>query len=544
MKLFKGENKKLLQNPSYYFIILMIIGLIIVSAFYFSPQKSVDYMTFENSTSTDVFEHFNLEIIPSVNSDIENAESIVNEYKTRTDPVTSLNLDIADLKDLIYQFTQNPTDENRENLSSEYSSFINRFFYNAENTSLKKFLIKTSDYHDYKTYLIDIQTAMTDVTNTTNQNLSDILENKNIIVTLTGLSEKIYNFNVSDTVIEKLTLDISIGKTYLSEKQNAIASLTDDDLDKLINYVNEYVIYADTLCDYVYFSVLADGLSPYTDMQISKFLTTSNINLYEIKETVLKYDYLISNNKTKLDFSIVSPINVTSSYKTSVFDFAYVATEICFIIIVFYLIFLCAYSISGEYSRGTLKLLMIRPFRRYKILFSKIASILINSIIMVLLSYIVSLIVGSFFIPNSDVLPVLTVYNATNILITTQENIALIYLLSKIIEVTVIVLAFVTISVLIPREIYSIATCSLITIITILMKKYFTKISLLIFLPNVNLNLFKYFGGASYVSESMFTFTTPPTLSFDINAAIVYIVAMIIIFNVISFRKFKELDIK
>ncbi len=66
-------------------------------------------------------------------------------------------------------------------------------------------------------------------------------------------------------------------------------------------------------------------------------------------------------------------------------------------IISLFTIIVAAGIISNEYRWGTIKLLLIRPISRTKILFSKFVSVLLFSITMLVFLFIISLVIGAIF---------------------------------------------------------------------------------------------------------------------------------------------------
>ena len=71
----------------------------------------------------------------------------------------------------------------------------------------------------------------------------------------------------------------------------------------------------------------------------------------------------------------------------------YALQAIMFIIII-YSVIMATSSIANEYSSGTIKLLLIRPYSRKKVLTAKILSVIIISSFFIIVSCLISLIIG------------------------------------------------------------------------------------------------------------------------------------------------------
>jgi ABC-2 type transport system permease protein len=81
----------------------------------------------------------------------------------------------------------------------------------------------------------------------------------------------------------------------------------------------------------------------------------------------------------------------------SIWEFLYANVEIYVSIIVLYAVIIAAGNIPGEFSKGTIKLLLIRPISRSKVLFSKYIATVSFSLGMLIGTFALSLVVGGIF---------------------------------------------------------------------------------------------------------------------------------------------------
>lgn len=146
----------------------------------------------------------------------------------------------------------------------------------------------------------------------------------------------------------------------------------------------------------------------------------NKMNEEEIKamdpETDKSYiDYLkkdIAINEYRLENDIAP------NYETNVWSFLNdMASSIPAIAII--TITIAAGIVANEFSTGTIKLLLIRPVSRAKILLSKYASVVLFSIIVLLFTFILSFLVGAILFGFGDVGPYLT-YSDGQVLERTQ----------------------------------------------------------------------------------------------------------------------------
>ncbi|MBE6038989.1 MAG: ABC transporter permease [Anaerofustis stercorihominis] len=118
------------------------------------------------------------------------------------------------------------------------------------------------------------------------------------------------------------------------------------------------------------------------DEYILKFEETQN----EARDNITLYTYAIEND--------IAPLEYTNSTRAKLNDYLYFSVYAA----AFVAIILGCAIVSREYSKGTIRLLLIRPVRRYKVLLSKIlAVLLITALIFVAYSLITSVATVYFF---------------------------------------------------------------------------------------------------------------------------------------------------
>ncbi|GGH76268.1 ABC-2 type transport system permease protein [Pullulanibacillus pueri] len=88
--------------------------------------------------------------------------------------------------------------------------------------------------------------------------------------------------------------------------------------------------------------------------------------------------------------------NIKPLYSNTVMGFVDSSTEIASIISIF-LVIIGGSIVSQEYSWGTMKMLLIRPIHRWKILLSKFLSVVLIGIAYLMINFIISFIVGLIF---------------------------------------------------------------------------------------------------------------------------------------------------
>lgn len=121
--------------------------------------------------------------------------------------------------------------------------------------------------------------------------------------------------------------------------------------------------------------------------QQNEGLKTTMSQMANIEATKGEYTKIIKINEYRIEHDIPPVID------KSVWGFADVAASLISLISLFTIV-IGASMVASEFSEGTIKLLLIRPSRRWKILLAKYISTLMTSLLMLLLLFILSFIVG------------------------------------------------------------------------------------------------------------------------------------------------------
>lgn len=212
--------------------------------------------------------------------------------------------------------------------------------------------------------------------------------------------------------------------------------------------------------------------------------------------------------------------NYLPSPPASMWNFAYDNIEIFVSLIIMFAVIIAAGSISGEFSKGTIKLLLVRPINRSKILLSKYVASLMFSFIMLVISVVLLLVIGVIFFgfeaPSQA--------NVTTMDGSTVENVVP-HFMTSIAFVSVDILMMVTIGFMISTIFHNSALAIGITIFLrfagpniVLALQQYDWAKYILF---ANLNLRQHIGGTSII-EGM-------TLSFSGITLAVYFLIFIIL---------------
>lgn len=219
----------------------------------------------------------------------------------------------------------------------------------------------------------------------------------------------------------------------------------------------------------------------------------SNKKEYLTNDSILQLQGQKMINLYRLDNNIppnnvANPENSTDSHYRWNYDNLAISISMFFITLLF--IVLAASSISEEVSKGTIKFLLITPFKRFEILLAKLISYVLILIIVTLLLSQINALFGNIFFPNT-VNDYIYVSNNKIEIINTNLYISLQYIL-KLPEILIYILLGITLSA-ITRSTTMANTFTVITYIgssiAINILNQFIKVDFLKYLPFNNFDL-------------------------------------------------------
>lgn len=201
------------------------------------------------------------------------------------------------------------------------------------------------------------------------------------------------------------------------------------------------------------------------------------------------------------------------------------------IMITIFTIIVAGGTVAGEFSTGTIKLLLIRPVNRAKVLFSKYITSLLFALLLVLILFLTSLLMGSLFFGLTGLDIPQLYYSGGQVLERSVVEQTFINFGFGAVELIIWVTLAFMISTVFRNSALAIGFSIFILFISMPIMGFLMKYSWAKYLLFFNTNLAVYFNG------------TPPikgmTLSFSIWTLIIYFA----IFHILSFFVFKKRDV-
>ena len=188
------------------------------------------------------------------------------------------------------------------------------------------------------------------------------------------------------------------------------------------------------------------------------------------------------------------------------------AMKIATVLISAFAILMAASLIASEYDSGTIKLLAMRPFRRWKIITGKLFATMFFVIVFVLFSAIISLVAGICLYPLSSA-PVLAVLNGQVAFAINPALLMAIYICSTILEIFFYAVLALSISTIFRSYTAAISISFITFILAYSLNILFGGAFWYSFIPFINTDFFKYFGGSFLSTQTgLFNSLFAPTL--------------------------------
>ena len=314
----------------------------------------------------------------------------------------------------------------------------------------------------------------------------------NICKQITQIRSNSNLINQFDNTIKK----VNNNRVLIIEKIDSLKN--DSSIKNIQSKITDYKLLSETFSNYVTSTILLHITKDYETSEYSKFANYDfkNFNEYQYNERLTKCNYYIENNVYDNSFSNNLAFNQKSNIgETNAYDFTYFSMEICTVIIIVFAMMLMCNLITGETESGTIKLLLVRPYRRSKIITSKLFATLFFVIIFMLFSATLSFI-GGYFMFGAESLPILAIFNASSTAVMHPLTILILDILFLLLDVLFYVIIALLLAILFKNYAGAITTSLVIVIVMFVLNLLSNGAFWYTLLPGMNLHLFKFFGNA------------------------------------------------
>ena len=449
----------------------------------------------------------------------------------------------------------------RTALYNEISSFYDVLITLAESENTLAFLSK-EEYESLKNNIAEAKSLIESYTSEALASKTDYQRHKHVVSEVQKLSlfnkivsfkENIADYSVSTTTLKNLQTTISTNINNLKVglnssieslyKQNPVSSATND-VNKINDLITSYRVLSINSTNLVNDTINLETTSSLKSTQINQYIGFEDFNSYETRENLTRTTYFIDNSEYNHHFSDVFAFNKNSTTETSAYDFMFYGMEIATLVITIFAIFLAASLMASEYDSGTIKLLAMRPFKRWKIITGKLFATMIFSIIFILFSFLICFVAGICMFPLTN-MPALMVFNATTAFSVHPLILMLLDVLCIILEVLFYAVIALSVSTVFRSFTSAISISCIMFILAVSMNVLFGGFFWYSFIPFINADFFKFFGGTFLTTEaSALNSLFIPTLLSNANLFISLgiFAGTILVFLLITYISFKLRD--
>lgn len=412
-------------------------------------------------------------------------------------------------------------------------------------------LLKDSTYDS--TYKIAILGIYSEFDNKSNQSQAtyiascNLVENQKYFDMLDAFHAEAEQIYLTTPTIDKIVKGKELCESNQTELLNNISDAVHNTaFKKLETNVTSYKLLSQTINDYIDNCVVNEIASSLEYVEISSLFGPcfDNYNIYKTNEAItINYHYLLTNTYSNSYINNFSLLNSTSP-DSNMFDFMYYSMEICNIVIIIFSMVLVASLITQEIESGTIKLLLVRPYKRSTILTSKVLTTLVFSILFIIFSSIISAVAGFVYFGYVSQ-NVLLVIDATYVLSLHPIIVMLINLGSILIDVIFFILVALFFSVMSKNFASTLCFCASSVLVMLGLNLLFGNAFWYSFLPTMNIHLFKYFGNAFIVgSDSIIKklLITGIASSMNLMYSIIILLIYFVILIAISYAIFNKRD--
>lgn len=570
MKIFRlarAELNKLFQRPAIFLMAgFLVVALVLVSFFYNPTLRTDTRISYQGANTTEIHTQFQAE----KTTIIAELSSLVDEINTETYNINNNSSRLDELKNLIANAEGALEDfhsellkdsKNINNMRSKLEVYKTRVlniqtFLSTIETNID-FFITTGQLNTLKAFFERLNNDIP--SNTTNYTVDNMVELGNFLVLNRNFSDHVYP---TLNALKEITLDVTEVNRLVEQYYNNIAVGEDSRLSLYENQIEEYYLahigsseeedmqeLNDMFSNYKSIVLMAKEcldnsftllkMNDISNATLSSYVGFSDLNKYTLEESLTKNTYLLDNGKFDKDFANNFNFGTTAGFTTTAYDFTIYAMQILTFIIAVFCLFFGAGLIAGEFTGKTMKMLAIRPYTRNKIYLGKLLACVAFMLILLLISFVASFVVGAILY-GVDLPNVLLIINATSATVVHPMVVMLIYLASSILNLLFYISLALLLSVVFRSSTVAVLTSFIVYVVTILCNMLMVTVSWFKWLPIAHLDIFKYFGGASSTGGFL-TFNT--IIDANLWLSFGYILGIILVFNLASLIVFKKRNI-
>ena len=307
---------------------------------------------------------------------------------------------------------------------------------------------------------------------------------------------------------------------------NKITAMQDSSSSStIIEYVNNYEDLANMSYKLVIYESVLSTFSVYDSTKTTEFYgeNLEDFNEYEYRTLSTLYKYLIKNKEYPSNYSYPYQFNFANNEKSAL-DFTVFGVRIALILTIVAMAIFSILLLPREWETMTLRLTLSKPISRRGVFFGKLFAVFLIGIMYLTFSIIflltISSIIGYSFINTT----IISVVNAKHVIkIAPIVNILLIFLCGILELLFATSLSFMISSFF--RKSYLATITNTLSIALLYLLNWITNSNIWCsFLPNTNIDFYKYFMVSPHASNNLFTQLFSPAVVSNMNMGLSFLV--------------------
>lgn len=342
--------------------------------------------------------------------------------------------------------------------------------------------------------------------------------------------------------LEKIVEKVEKNKADLLQQINSLKN--DVSATKICDSITSYKLMSDSFSKLIDDSITKHNVSVLSHNEITNLdgYELSNYNVYETNNAITYNTYYLDTNTYSNQYLNTFDYGTNIDYETSAYDYIYSSLKICAFLIIIFTMMMAGYLISSEHDSGTIKLLLMRPYKRGKILIAKMLATLFFSLTFLLMGLTISVVGGivSFGLPTLS--NMLVSFNSTSIFVTSPIVMLLIYLGSVVLDIIFFLILAYFVAVVFKSFAGTLSISFISILATVVLNLSLSNSVAYKFIPFTNISLFRYFGRRVTSNEGLIaTLLSTPIqsgMSFWLSLIVTVLFSIILyIITKITFRK-------
>ncbi len=581
-RLFRGELKKIFLGPGIFIMSGLLILILALAPQFFTPSEKQDVskdIIIVGETVSERFSTFDERFVINDNgvhtytSMKEQADAVkqfidlsTSPYETLYTKLTQVSAAREDFSVAILSATDDsaiPGVKAKLQILLDNINELKATYLGYSKKDIPQILVTKSTDADINfiltNFIAKVELNINKDTLEAYRGLEDNISANRYVVMLTEALQKTKDISYEKTTLQALyndyytTPSATLNTIYNEARafvSTAGSSNDGEDLLKIDNFLNRFLSISDDCENILRYGLLETLSNKLSDKELASYQGEAfvNFNSYEIKENLAKYKYLFEQGKADKDYANPLAFNYNSNAKTTAYDYMYFVMEIMSFLIIAYCVILASSMIAGEHSAGTLKMLAIRPYKRYKIMFAKILATLFFALVFMLITMLVSFITG-IIIYDLNSLPMLLVFNAKHVFTLPAIVVYLIYFACVFIKIWTFVMIAFTISTIFKNGIVATIISVMLYFLTAIVTFVASGANWVKYILTANLDLFKYFGGSFIIKGSSVQaltnlFISPVFSDTNVLFSAIIISVLMVALHILTYVFFTKKDIQ